>query len=139
MYQNSVNVTPYCTKRTSRHNQWHKTHITHSAKKRALEKRVGGDREEGWGNWTNFEKKRDGGNIRGLHKKREAGTSLLTTNFFLFIFTLISILTALKEISDHEYLICSHQWQTQQFQFYIRFYGVKSQVGTRLYKDILRK
>ena len=108
MYQNSVNLTPYCTKRTSRHTQWHKTYITHSAKKRALEKGVGGDREEGWGNWTNFEKKRDGGNIRGLHKKREAGTSLLTTNFFLFIFILISILTTLKEISDHEYLICSH-------------------------------
>ena len=71
-------------------------------------KGVGGDREEGQGNWTNFEKKRDGGNVGGLHKKREAGTSLLTTNFFLFVFTLISIVTALKEISEHEYLICSH-------------------------------
>ena len=81
---------------------------THSAKERAVGKGVGGDREEGRGNWTNFEKQRDGGNIGGLHKKREAGTPLLTTNFFIFIFALISILTALKEVSEHGYLICSH-------------------------------
>ena len=47
-------------------------------------------------------------NIGGLHKIREVGTPLPIMNFFMFIFALISILKALKEISEHEYLACSH-------------------------------
>ena len=51
------------------------------------------------GSWTNFEKRGIGvSNIGSLHKVKEVGAPLQNMNLFLFILTLISIVTALKEI-----------------------------------------